>query len=49
MRDKILVIEDDMDISNLICMNLEVYDGNQAVEQIEKGERCCVFGNFRWI
>ncbi len=46
MRDKILVIEDDMDISNLICMNLEaagyetkpVYDGNQAVEQIEKGE-----------
>ena len=57
MKYKILVIEDDRDISNLICMNLEaagyetkpVYDGNQAVEQIEKGERCCVFGNFRWI
>jgi len=44
MKHRILVIEDDMDISNLICMNLEaagyeaepVYDGRQAQERIEK-------------
>ena len=45
MKDKILVIEDDGDISNLICMNLEaagyetqaVYDGNEASECIREG------------
>ena len=44
MKDKILVIEDDGDISNLICMNLEaagyetkaVYDGEKAAEHIGK-------------
>lgn len=38
MKYRILVIEDDMDISDLLCMNLEaagyetvaVYDGNEA-------------------
>ena len=46
MKDRILVIEDDADISNLICMNLEaagyeteaVYDGEEAAERIGKGE-----------
>ncbi|NBH36066.1 DNA-binding response regulator [Clostridiaceae bacterium] len=44
MKNRILVIEDDMDISNLICMNLEavgyeatpLYNGSQAEEFIER-------------
>ena len=34
MKDKILVIEDDGDISHLICMNLEAagYEGYMLVE-----------------
>lgn len=47
MKNKILVIEDDLDISNLICMNLEtagyetraVYDGGEAMAALETGER----------
>lgn len=43
---KILVIEDDAAISELICMNLEaagyetlaIFDGNQAAEALTKGE-----------
>ena len=42
MKYRILVVEDDIDISNLICMNLEtagyetmaVYDGNEAADCI---------------
>lgn len=45
MKDKILVIEDDGDISHLICMNLEaagyetkaVYDGQEAEAHIGEG------------
>lgn len=45
MKDKILVIEDDGDISHLICMNLKaagyetkaVYDGQEAEEHIRRG------------
>lgn len=44
MKYKILVIEDDRDISNLICMNLEtagyetaaVYDGNEAAKRVRE-------------
>lgn len=44
MKEKILVIEDDLDISNLIRMNLEaagydtgaVYDGNDAAKHIRE-------------
>lgn len=44
MKNRILVIEDDMDISNLICMNLEaagyeaypVYDGGEAERLIAR-------------
>lgn len=46
MKNKILVIEDDRDISNLICMNLEaagyeampLYNGSQAEKLIESRE-----------
>lgn len=45
MKNKILVVEDDKDISNLICMNLEAagyetgaaYDGNRAGEILKTG------------
>lgn len=48
MKNRILVIEDDMDISNLICMNLEaagyeatpLYNGSQAEEFIERRADC---------
>lgn len=48
MKDKILVIEDDGDISHLICMNLKaagyetkaVYDGQEAEEHIREGGEC---------
>lgn len=45
MKNRILVIEDDIDISNLICMNLEaagyeaqpVYDGGEVLHLLEGG------------
>lgn len=47
MKNRILVIEDDIDISDLICMNLEaagyeadpVYEGDQAESRLLEGGR----------